>query len=203
MKRARLATWIVLVFFLSGCAGMTYKQKAALTGAAICGTAGAGIGGATKMGTNSTFGGVLLGAAAGAVLCGTIAYLIADEPKPAPPGPPVSRSGAIVLDNVLFGFNATDIRPEGAKVLDGLVAHLKENPDKKVDLEGHTDAVGTDGYNQALSEKRAAAVRDYVVKRGINESRITAQGFGKTKPIADNKTADGRAKNRRVEVRVR
>jgi len=202
MKRARLATWIVLVFFLSGCADMTYRQKAALTGAAICGTIGAGVGGATKAGTSSTFGGVLIGAVSGALLCGTLAYLIADEPKPAPPGPAVSREGAIVLDNVLFGFNATDIRPDAAKILDRLADHLKNNPGQRVTLEGHTDSVGTDGYNQALSEKRAAAVRDYVVKRGISASRISTQGFGKTKPIADNSTDDGRAKNRRVEVRV-
>ena len=109
----------------------------------------------------------------------------------------------IILDHVLFDFDKTAIKPDGGKILDRLVAFLKENSDKRAELEGHTDSVGADNYNQALSEKRAAAVKDYVVKRGIDGSRIATQGFGKTKPIADNKTADGRAKNRRVEVKVR
>lgn len=107
------------------------------------------------------------------------------------------------MDNVLFDFDKTAIKPDGAKILDRLVAFLKENPDKKADLEGHTDSVGTDKYNQGLSERRTASVKDYLTKRGVDASRISMKGFGETKPIADNKTAEGRAKNRRVEVKVR
>jgi OOP family OmpA-OmpF porin len=109
----------------------------------------------------------------------------------------------IILDNVLFDFDKTAIKPDGAKILDRLIAFLKENPDKRVDLEGHTDSVGTEKYNQGLSERRAASVQDYLTKRGVNASRITMKGFGESKPIADNKTAEGRAKNRRVEIKVR
>ena len=107
------------------------------------------------------------------------------------------------MDNVLFDFDKTAIKPDGAKILDRLVAFLKENPDKKADLEGHTDSIGTDKYNQGLSERRAASVKDYLAKRGVDSSRLVTRGFGKAKPIADNKTADGRAKNRRVEIKVR
>ncbi len=107
------------------------------------------------------------------------------------------------MDNVLFDFDKTAIKPDGAKILDRLIAFLKENSDKKVDLEGHTDSIGTEQYNQGLSERRAAAVKDYLTKQGIDASRITTRGFGETKPIADNKTAEGRAKNRRVEIKVR
>jgi OOP family OmpA-OmpF porin len=107
------------------------------------------------------------------------------------------------LDHILFDFDKTAIKPEGAKILDRLVAFLKENRDKGVDLEGHTDSIGTEKYNQGLSERRAASVRNYLVKGGIDAKRITTRGFSETKPIADNKTRDGRAKNRRVEVRVR
>ena len=107
------------------------------------------------------------------------------------------------MDNVLFDFDKTAVKPDGAKILDRLIAFLKENKDKRVDLEGHTDSVGTEKYNQNLSERRAASVRDYIVKGGIDKSRITTKGFGLTKPIADNKTAEGRAKNRRVEIKVR
>ena len=67
---------------------------------------------------------------------------------------------------------------------------------------GHTDNVGSDAYNQALSERRTASVKDYVVKKGVAGTRVSGQGFGESKPIADNKTAEGRAKNRRVEIKV-
>ena len=109
----------------------------------------------------------------------------------------------IILDNVLFDFDKTAIKPDGAKILDRLVAFLKENPGQKADLEGHTDSVGTDKYNQGLSERRAASVTDYLTKRGVDASRISMKGFGESKPIADNKTAEGRARNRRVEIKVR
>jgi len=113
----------------------------------------------------------------------------------------VERS--IILDDVLFDFDKTAIKPDGAKILDRLVEFLNQNPDKRVELEGHTDWIGTERYNQGLSERRAASVKNYLVKKGINLNRITTRGFGETKPIADNKTRDGRAKNRRVEVKVR
>ena len=107
------------------------------------------------------------------------------------------------MDNVLFDFDKTAIKPDGVKILDRLIAFLKENAEKKVDLEGHTDSVGTEQYNQGLSERRTAAVKDYLTGRGIDAGRILSRGFGETKPIADNKTAEGRAKNRRVEIKVR
>jgi OOP family OmpA-OmpF porin len=109
----------------------------------------------------------------------------------------------IILDNVLFDFDKTAVKPDGTKILDRLIAFLKENSDKKVELEGHTDSVGTDQYNQNLSERRAASVKEYLTKRGVDTSRITTKGFGESKPIADNKTAEDRAKNRRVEIKVR
>ncbi len=107
------------------------------------------------------------------------------------------------MDNVLFDFDKSAIKPDGAKILDRLIAFLNENSDKKVELEGHTDSVGTEQYNQGLSERRTASVKDYLTKRGVDAGRISSRGFGETKPIADNKTAEGRAKNRRVEIKVR
>jgi len=79
---------------------------------------------------------------------------------------------------------------------------MQENKDKRVALSGHTDSIGSEKYNLGLSERRVTAVREYVVKKGVDGSRITGQGFGESKPIADNKTKEGRAKNRRVEVKV-
>ena len=120
------------------------------------------------------------------------------EPAPAP-----KAERNIVLDNILFDFDKAAVKPEATQILDRLVAFLKENRDKRVDLEGHTDAVGKEPYNLRLSGKRAAAVKDYLVKRGIEASRISVQGFGGIKPIADGKTEAGRARNRRVEIKVR
>jgi len=123
------------------------------------------------------------------------------EAKPAPkPAPKVERT--IILDDVLFDFDKSNVKPEAAAILDRLVAFMKENADKKANLSGHTDNVGTDAYNQALSERRTASVKDYVVGKGVQGTRVSGQGFGESKPIADNKTAEGRSKNRRVEIKV-
>jgi OmpA-OmpF porin, OOP family len=106
------------------------------------------------------------------------------------------------LDDVLFDFDRSNVKPEAAKILDRLVAFMQENKNSKVTLSGHTDNVGSDAYNQKLSERRVAAVREYAVKKGVDAGRISGQGFGESKPIADNKTREGRSKNRRVEIKV-
>jgi OOP family OmpA-OmpF porin len=106
------------------------------------------------------------------------------------------------LDDVLFDFDKSTIKPEAAAILDRLVAFMNENKDKRANLSGHTDSVGTDAYNQKLSERRVDSVRSYVVGKGVEGGRISGQGFGESKPIADNKTSEGRAKNRRVEIKV-
>ncbi|MGH7794162.1 MAG: OmpA family protein [Candidatus Binatia bacterium] len=137
----------------------------------------------------------------------------APKPKPAPPPPPppapkpkpkpapkVERT--IILDDVLFDFDRSTIKPEAAGILDRLVSFMNENKDKKVNLSGHTDSVGSEAYNQKLSERRVSSVQDYIVKKGVTGGRISSQGFGESKPIADNKTREGRSKNRRVEIKV-
>jgi len=108
----------------------------------------------------------------------------------------------IILDDVLFDFDKSNIKPEAGAILDRLVAFMNENKNQKAALSGHTDSIGTDAYNQKLSERRTNSVRDYVVKKGVESGRISSQGFGESKPIADNKTKEGRAKNRRVEIKV-
>ena len=173
-----------------------------------------------------------IGAVGGALICGGLAYLMTEDPKPkpvpppppppppppakpkpAPPPPPPPPPPAkpkpapkvertIILDDVLFDFDRSTVKPEAAAILDRLVAFMNENKDKKVSLSGHTDNVGTEAYNQRLSERRVSSVQDYIVKKGVENSRVSGQGFGESKPIADNKTREGRAKNRRVEIKV-
>jgi len=106
------------------------------------------------------------------------------------------------LDDVLFDFDRSTVKPEAAQILDRLVVFMNENKDKSANLAGYTDNVGTDAYNQRLSERRVNSVRQYIVGKGVDNGRVAGQGFGESKPIADNKTAEGRAKNRRVEIKV-
>jgi OOP family OmpA-OmpF porin len=103
--------------------------------------------------------------------------------------------------NVEFKFDKADIQAKSHEELERFAAVMQKYPDLKVTIEGHTDNVGGAKYNEKLSQKRAESVKKYLVDRfGIAASRLTAKGYGLTKPIADNKTAAGRQKNRRVEA---
>ncbi len=113
-----------------------------------------------------------------------------------------SSKKTIVLRGINFDFDRAEIKPEFEGVLDAGVEALKENPGVRVQVAGYTDSVGTDEYNQGLSERRANAVRDYLASHGIDASRLSAVGFGESNPVADNATADGRAQNRRVELNI-
>lgn len=105
--------------------------------------------------------------------------------------------------NVFFASGSAKLLPKSYKALDEAIKLLKEDESLMVDVDGHTDASGKDDKNQTLSEARATAVKDYLVSKGIAESRLKATGYGSTKPVADNKTAAGKAKNRRTEMGVR
>lgn len=121
-------------------------------------------------------------------------------PPPPPPAPPTKRR--IVLRALHFDFDKATIRSDARPVLDEAVRTLKEEPGIIVIAEGHTDSVGSEQYNQRLSLRRAEAVKDYLVRNGIDASRIRVEGRGESNPVASNATAEGRAQNRRVELRV-
>jgi OOP family OmpA-OmpF porin len=124
-------------------------------------------------------------------------------PAPPPPPPPPPPKPAPVFENVYFNENKTNIDPVAAKTLDQDGMLLKENPDIKVEVGGHTDAVGSEIAKQKISEKRAESAKKYIMdKFNISGNRLMVKGYGSQKPIADNKTKEGRAKNRRVEFRV-
>lgn len=110
------------------------------------------------------------------------------------------RGLIVTLGDVLFAFNKAELSPQAAPRLDKLASFLQQFPERKLLIEGYTDSVGSDAYNQELSARRAGAVRDALVARSVDAGRITARGYGKVYPVADNASPEGRAMNRRVEI---
>jgi OOP family OmpA-OmpF porin len=108
---------------------------------------------------------------------------------------------SLVLEGVNFVTNSAELTPESKAILDNVAESLKDWPEVKVEVEGHTDSVADPAYNMDLSQRRAESVLDYLVSRGVATSRLSAKGYGETRPVASNDTAEGRAKNRRVELR--
>ena len=123
-------------------------------------------------------------------------------PAPAPPPPP-KPAAPPVFESIYFDINKTNINPTAAKALDQNGMIMKENPNIRVEIGGHTDSGGSEQANQVISEKRAQSAKKYIQdKFNIPEGRMAVKGYGSKKPIADDKTKEGQAKNRRVEIRV-
>lgn len=115
---------------------------------------------------------------------------------------PIEPNAMIVLNNVFFDVNKFELKPASQVELDKVVQLLKDNPTVKIEISGHTDNAGKPADNLTLSNNRAKAVISYLASNGINAQRLVAKGYGETKPAADNKTEEGRAKNRRTEMKV-
>lgn len=123
----------------------------------------------------------------------------------AAPAPEVPQDEVIVLSDlgdVLFAFDSATLTPAAEATLDSVVEKLMGADVLAIRVDGHTDSVGSDAYNQGLSERRAASVVDYLTNQGVAAEKLSSQGFGESKPIEDNGTDDGRAQNRRVEIHV-
>ena len=127
---------------------------------------------------------------------------VAAKPAPAPALAPVAASKVTYAADAFFDFDKAVLKPEGKAKLDDLVSKVKGINLEVIIAVGHTDSVGTDAYNQKLSLKRAEAVKAYLISKGIEKNRVYTEGKGEKQPVADNKTAAGRAKNRRVEIEV-
>ncbi|MEC5142290.1 OmpA family protein [Chitinophaga sp. 212800010-3] len=116
---------------------------------------------------------------------------------------PLTANASIVLHNIFFDTKQYSLKPASITELDKLVQLLKENPAIKIEISGYTDNVGTDKDNQILSENRAKAVVQYLTEKGISAARLTSKGYGKTQPVADNDTEEGRAQNRRTVMTIK
>ncbi|WP_334159227.1 OmpA family protein [Oryzomicrobium sp.] len=208
---AALAAVVIGVGGLGGCADMSETQRTTGTGAAIGALAGAVVGGATHGGR---------GAATGAVIGGALGagggYLwsrhmqeqkAAMEQATQGTGVKVSQTAdnQLKLDipsDISFDTGSYVVKPNMRPILDRFATTLNQNPVTTVRIVGHTDNTGSDAINQPLSVNRASSTRDYLVERGVAMNRISIDGRGAREPVADNGTAAGRAKNRRVEIFV-
>lgn len=152
----------------------------------ICNTV---INGFEQTAINSTGNAVLH---AGSAPCPQTAAAPAD---PAPEPEIITISG-----DVAFDFDRATIRPEFYPILDDIAAALNENPESRLQVVGHTDAIGSEAYNQSLSEARARAVADYLARQGVATDRMVVGGVGEAQPVAPNTSEEGRARNRRVEI---
>ena len=119
---------------------------------------------------------------------------------PAKPAPSSVRQSVVIQADALFDFDKSVLRPDGKKSIDEALAKIQGTDLEMVIATGHTDSIGTEKYNQRLSERRAESVKQYLVSKGIPASKITTIGKGESQPVATNKTKEGRQKNRRVDI---
>jgi len=123
--------------------------------------------------------------------------------KPAEPAPtPTEVVTLSDANDVLFAFNKSDLTPAARSELDSLMSKLQNADVVSIKVIGHTDSVGSETYNQGLSERRASSVADYLLTQGLAPNKLTSEGRGEREPVADNDTDEGRAKNRRVELHI-
>lgn len=213
MMRHRCSVLFVAALFAVSCASSNPDDPNAKAkrGAGVGAAAGAVVGailGNQAGGAGKT--GAVVGAIAGAAIGGAVGHRMDQQQKELQqiPGVEVTRpsEGEInvnLTNDILFDFNSSALRLESQQTLRDLAANFQRYPDEAIDVEGHTDNVGSVEYNQKLSENRAYAVKNFLVDQGVPGSRVTATGYGEMRPKADNNTPEGRQMNRRVEIHIR
>jgi len=115
---------------------------------------------------------------------------------------PIKAGNKTILKNIFFETNSYELKPESAIELNKLAYFIVNNPTLKIEISGHTDNIGTENFNRKLSENRAKTVVGYLISKGIPTDRLLSKGYGKTQPISDNNTEEGRAQNRRTEFKI-
>lgn len=215
MKKSRLFVSSLAAFSLvslSACVTdpNTGEKKVSRTAIGAGGGALAGLllGGLIGGGT-----GRIIGAGIGGVAGGAIGYQMdkqIKELKESTAGSGVDITevddGQAILvnlpDGVTFDVDSSTLKPQFRTTLSDIASSLQQYPDSLIDVYGHTDSTGSDQYNQALSERRASTVANYLVTQGVSAARVRSQGFGETMPVASNDTEYGRQRNRRVEIKI-
>jgi len=210
ITRAAALSLVAGAVLMSGCENMSERQKGTAVGAGVGAAAGAVIGKSTggKAGTGAVVGGAL-----GAVVGNIWSKRMEDrrqamEQATRGTGVEVSRTADNQLklnipNDISFDVNSSSIKPQMRTVLDPFAASLRDDPNARIQIVGHTDSTGSDATNNPLSVDRAQSVRDYLAARGVSAVRIETAGRGEHEPVADNTSDAGRARNRRVEIYLR
>jgi len=214
MRKKGIAVFLCMLL-LAGCATMENQSKT--TKGAVYGTAGGAAAGAVigqviGRDTKGTLIGAAIGAAVGGLGGAAVGRMMDNQEKDmrgalaSSDAAAVSREGDLLAvtfkGDVTFDTNSAALRPGLYSEIDRVAGVLTKYPDTLIRVEGHTDSVGSETYNMDLSIRRATAVKNLLVQRGVAENRIEVIGFGKTMPVATNDTEAGRMKNRRVEIKI-
>jgi outer membrane protein OmpA-like peptidoglycan-associated protein len=193
------------IILLAGCKNMNKTQKGAVIGTA----GGAAVGAVIGKAAGNTAMGAIIGAAVGGVTGAVIGKKMdkqAKEIEKDVPGAKVERVGEGIVvefsEKILFGFDRSDLTNSATKNLDKLSTILQKYPDTDIEIQGHTDNVGTENYNEGLAERRANAVTGYLRAKGISSSRMKPIGYGEAAPKYANTSENGRSQNRRVEFLI-
>lgn len=196
---------LLILLGVSSWSCATRKQTGAVIGAA----AGAGAGAVIGNQTGSTARGAIIGAVVGGAAGAIIGHQMDQQAKELQqniPGATVTRVGEGIAvtfaSGLLYDFDSDVVKPTAAQNLKTLAASLDKYPNTDILIVGHTDATGSDSYNQGLSERRARAAQNYLVGEGVAPGRLRSAGRGETEPIASNDTEAGQAQNRRVEIAI-
>lgn len=204
-KTSAVGTALLASFAVSACSPLNKKGTGAATGAIIGGAAGAAVGRAN----GSTAKGAILGAAIGGTIGAVIGHQMDQQAKEIDQqvaGAKVERVGEGIQvtfeSGLLFDFDSDQVKPTAATNLRNLAASLAKYPGSDLLIVGHTDSKGEDGYNQALSERRARATAAYLTSQGVALNRLRTSGRGEAEPVGDNTSASGQSQNRRVEVAI-
>ena len=202
---ATLAILAGTVMTLPSCASLNKKEQGAIIGAG----AGAVVGGVIGRANGSTAKGAIIGAAVGGVAGAVIGHQMDQQAKELQqniPGATVERVGEGIqvtfASGLLYDFDSDRVRAEAATNLRNLAQSLDKYPNTDILIVGHTDSVGSDSYNQDLSQRRAQAAADFLASQDVARSRLRTAGRGETEPVATNDTDAGRGQNRRVEVAI-
>jgi outer membrane protein OmpA-like peptidoglycan-associated protein len=205
----KLVVLMLVAMFAVACVSADDPNRRTKTGAAVGAAAGAAAGAAIGNRSDNPKTGAVAGAVVGGVIGAAIGRRMDKQQAELEQieGVEVERPSEDAINvnlknDILFDFDSAALRSESRTTLRELADVLARYPDQSVSVAGHTDSVGSDDYNQRLSEQRAAAVKDFLAAQGVPRGRIAAYGYGESRPVASNNTADGRQLNRRVQVYI-
>jgi len=208
MQSIRSSSPLILlaaVLLLGGCSSLSNTEKGAIIGTGAGAAGGAAVGKAAGGTAEGAIIGAAVGGAAGAII-GSRMDTKAEELDEELDNAEVERVGEgikVTFDSgLLFDFDSSTLRTEARQNLSEFAESMQEFEDTNILVVGHTDAKGSEEYNQGLSERRAESATGYLAERGIDSGRLTSVGRGETEPVASNETAEGRQQNRRVEVAI-